>query len=121
MFIRFALIGFVFAFLPAAPAHAGDAAHGGVIAKRWCASCHVVAQNQRSAVADAPSFANIAERRQDDHALADFLADPHPKMPDMQLTRSEISDIVAYIRSLGGKPKPKPEPGGKAPDQPKNG
>jgi hypothetical protein len=26
--------------------------------------------------------------------------DPHPIMPDMNLTRSEIADIVAYIGTL---------------------
>jgi hypothetical protein len=32
--------------------------------------------------------------------LTAFLTDPHPKMPDMNLTRSEIADIVAYIGTL---------------------
>jgi hypothetical protein len=32
--------------------------------------------------------------------LSSFLTDPHPKMPDMSLTRAEIADLVAYIRSL---------------------
>jgi hypothetical protein len=33
-------------------------------------------------------------------ALEGFLADPHPVMPDMSLTRQEIKDLVAYIGSL---------------------
>ena len=33
--------------------------------------------------------------------LKGFLADPHPKMPNMSLSRSEIADIVAYIKTLG--------------------
>lgn len=32
--------------------------------------------------------------------LAFFLLDPHPKMPNMQLTRSEAADIAAYISTL---------------------
>jgi hypothetical protein len=32
--------------------------------------------------------------------LAFFLLDPHPKMPNLQLTRSEASDIAAYISTL---------------------
>lgn len=28
------------------------------------------------------------------------MADPHPPMPDMSLTRSEMRDLLAYIRSL---------------------
>ena len=32
--------------------------------------------------------------------LAFFLLDPHPKMPDMQLTRVEAQDLAAYIKGL---------------------
>jgi mono/diheme cytochrome c family protein len=79
---------------------AGDAARGGVIAKRWCASCHVVAKDQMSANADAPSFFDVAMRRTDRKQIANFLVDPHPPMPNMHLSRKEIDDIVSYIRSL---------------------
>jgi len=89
-----------------APAVAGDAAHGKRIAERWCAACHVVTSAQKSALADAPSFADVAQRRADAKALANFLVDPHPKMPDMHLSRREIDDIVAYIRSLDPRPRP---------------
>jgi mono/diheme cytochrome c family protein len=105
-----------------APARAADAAHGGVIAKRWCAACHVVAADQRSANSDAPPFADIARRLPDNKAIAAFLADPHPKMPDMSLTRREIEDIVAYIRGLGPTPPGAPaEPGGVDVERPKKG
>lgn len=92
-----------------APACAADAKHGAVIAKRWCAACHVVASDQQSASADVPPFADIARRR-DPRDLAVFLADPHPKMPDMNLSRGEIDDIVAYIRSLDPRSAPPGEP-----------
>ncbi len=104
----------------AAPAFAGDAQKGAVIAKRWCASCHVVAKDQTSAVADAPSFFEIAQRRTDRKALSNFLVDPHPPMPDMHLSRREIDDIVTYIRSLDPRPQPK-EPEGKDDELPKKG
>ena len=91
-----------------------------MIAKRWCASCHVVSKDQTSAVADAPSFFDIAQRRTDRKALSNFLVDPHPPMPDMHLSRSEIDDIVTYIRSLDPRPAPSNGDGKDAP-QPKNG
>ncbi|QGM45585.1 c-type cytochrome [Methylocystis heyeri] len=100
---------------------AGDAAHGAVIAKRWCAACHVVSADQQSANADAPPFADIAQRRPDDKQLRNFLADPHPKMPDMSLTRKEIEDIVAYIRRFDARPRPPAEPDEKDKEQPKRG
>lgn len=105
----------------AAPSRAGDAAHGAVIAKRWCASCHVVARDQTSAVADAPSFFDIALRRTNRKEIANFLIDPHPPMPNMHLSRREIDDIVAYIRSLDPRPQPPAEPDGKDVERPKRG
>jgi mono/diheme cytochrome c family protein len=92
-------------------AEKGDAAKGGVIAKRWCAACHVVASDQTTASADAPPFADIAARRPNAKQLAAFLIDPHPKMPNMNLTRKEIADIVAYIHSLDPKTPPPEQPG----------
>jgi hypothetical protein len=32
--------------------------------------------------------------------LAFFLMDPHPKMPNMSLSRTEAADLAAYIGSL---------------------
>ena len=80
---------------------AGNASTGRTIAERWCASCHLIGPNQTQAMGDAPAFANIAERSPSEvEALAGFLADPHPPMPDMSLTRQEIRDLLAYIASL---------------------
>jgi mono/diheme cytochrome c family protein len=82
----------------AAPAFAADVHNGERLARRWCASCHVVASDQREAAADVPPFATIARQRNFDPArLAVFLLDPHPKMPDMSLTRTEADDLAAYI------------------------
>lgn len=82
-------------------ARAADADHGADLAKRWCASCHVVANGQTQASADVPSFAAVA-RKPDFSAerLAFFLLDPHPKMPNFPLSRIEAGDIAAYIASL---------------------
>jgi hypothetical protein len=33
--------------------------------------------------------------------VAMFLLDPHPKMPNMSLTRIEAADLAAYIATLG--------------------
>lgn len=33
--------------------------------------------------------------------LTYFLLDPHPKMPNMALTRTEAADLAAYIATLG--------------------
>lgn len=81
-------------------AFAADAAKGEIIVKRWCAACHLVSPDQKQANSDAPSFASVAHKIKSSKVLAAFLSDPHPKMPDMSLTRDEIADIVAYIATL---------------------
>jgi mono/diheme cytochrome c family protein len=88
----------VTASLPAQAA-APDPDHGKIIAQRWCAACHDVSLGQKQASADVPSFFYVA-RHMDRRDLTSFLTDPHPKMPDMSLTRQEIDDLTAYIRSL---------------------
>jgi mono/diheme cytochrome c family protein len=82
-------------------ASAADPYHGQTLALRWCATCHVVASNQERPTGEAPPFAAIAKRPDfDANRLAYFLLDPHPKMPNMSLTRTEAADIVAYIATL---------------------
>lgn len=92
---------FLLAAMASAPALAArpDPDHGKVIAQRWCAACHDVSLSQTQASADVPSFFYVA-RHMDKRDLTSFLTDPHPKMPDMSLTRQEIDDLTAYIRSL---------------------
>jgi len=93
--------GLLAAATAAPAAFAADAYNGERLARRWCASCHVVASDQRQVTGEAPPFATIARQPNFDPArLAFFLLDPHPKMPDMSLTRLEASDLAAYIATL---------------------
>lgn len=79
------------------PAFAADTSIGERLAHRWCAACHVVSATQRQSTTDqAPPFATIAKTSGFDAAkVALFLLDPHPKMPDMSLSRKEASDLAA--------------------------
>ena len=80
---------------------AADADHGADIARRWCAACHLVDSAQKQASTDVPSFAMIAQKSDfTPEKVAFFLLDPHPKMPNFPLSRSEAADIAAYIGSL---------------------
>ncbi len=76
-----------------------DPEQGERIAGRWCAPCHLASPHQKQASADVPPFATLA-RSKTDRQLSAFLTDPHPRMPNLHLTREEIADLVAYIRSL---------------------
>jgi mono/diheme cytochrome c family protein len=80
---------------------AADTNHGGELAKRWCASCHLVDSAQKQASTDAPPFDAIAHKSDfTPEKVAFFLLDPHPKMPNFPLSRNEAADLAAYIGSL---------------------
>ncbi len=80
---------------------AADRHRGRGIAQRWCSECHVVAPGQLHGSDTVPTFAQIGESEQFDEAgLSAFLAAPHhSRMPNLSLTRSEIADLVAYIKA----------------------
>jgi mono/diheme cytochrome c family protein len=71
----------------AAPA---DAVNGERLAKQWCAACHIVSADQTRGADNVPTFSAIAKMPGfSAENIGQFLLDPHPKMPDMQLTRNE--------------------------------
>ena len=81
-----------------AAAAAADVGRGEILAKRWCAACHVVARGQAQGSTQAPPFSEIARRSGVDAGqLALYLLLPHPRMPDMALSRAEAADLAAYI------------------------
>jgi len=99
--------GYVDALAIAVLGFAGTAAiaavanHGAELAQRWCATCHLVDASQKQASADVPTFAMIARKTNfTPEKVVLFLLDPHPKMPNFPLSRSEAADIAAYIDSL---------------------
>ena len=83
-----------------AAAQVGDTAMGRQLAEMWCASCHLVSSEQEAAT-EAPPFEDIARDSRGQFGwLEAFLADPHPPMPQLSLTRAEIRYLTAYIGSL---------------------
>lgn len=79
---------------------AGNAEAGHALARVWCSSCHLVDQSEQ-ALDTAPPFATIANRNPADRRwLRGWLIQPHPPMPNFNLSRQEIDDIVAYLDSL---------------------
>jgi mono/diheme cytochrome c family protein len=100
--MKFAIQGYAaaaFVLVAATGAQAADPANGARLAQRWCAECHVVSPTQTRGQADAPTFAMIAASRRIPE-IAGFLKDSHPQMPDMSLTRNEIADLIAWMRTL---------------------
>jgi mono/diheme cytochrome c family protein len=92
---------FVILFLPSQGFAAGMASAGEDLAVQLCASCHVVTEDQKTALADAPTFQSIAVKYgKEIDFLGGFLSDPHPPMPNFNLSRQEIQDLLAFIKSL---------------------
>lgn len=82
-----------------------DTKRGLELSKRLCVNCHYI-NYKRQPVANetAPSFRKIANTPgQTEERVAGKLIIPHPDMPTIPLTRSEIRDIIAYIMSLKDK------------------
>ena len=81
------------------PAQAADAIAGKLVAARWCSSCHTTSAAKGGDV--APPFEQLATRAGfNPDALRGFLANPHPPMKSLDLTRIEIDNLVAYLETL---------------------
>lgn len=79
---------------------AGSAAAGKRLAERWCASCHQIAPSA-PAKDVAPPFASLSvQKNQDPGWIRAWLANPHPPMQGINLSRQQIDDVVAYLQSL---------------------
>ena len=81
---------------------AGSAENGRLLASHWCTECHITApQTSGTAIDSAPPFMQIANTQgRTPGYLRAFLANPHPPMPNFNLSRVEIDDFVTYILSL---------------------
>jgi cytochrome c len=80
----------------------GDPERGRVLAETWCTSCHVVDLQGHGADAGPALPALLAHGQRTENELRGWLAAPHPPMPNFNLSRQEIEDIVAYLKSLAG-------------------
>ena len=75
-----------------------DAGEGRQLAQRWCSSCHVVQRNQSLATDQAPPFASLAKMPDfSANKLAFLLLKPHPNMPTLSLSRTEVANLAEYI------------------------
>ncbi|MFO1183753.1 MAG: cytochrome c [Bauldia sp.] len=78
---------------------AGVPERGAELASRWCSSCHDMAK--REAEPGPPPFSVLARRLpRDADILAGLIADPHPPMPNLSLSRQDIQDVLAFIGTL---------------------
>jgi mono/diheme cytochrome c family protein len=103
-----ALIAIALIALPAAAQDLpGDARAGQKLVAAWCSECHLIGTPgpRGNAIGPGPAFADIAKLPSTTAlALRVFLQSSHDhffrRMPNVQLTRTEADDIIAYILSL---------------------
>jgi mono/diheme cytochrome c family protein len=87
---------------PASAQQIGDPVAGRRLAEMWCSNCHVIGPNAAGPGSDAvPTFPGIARMPSTTAmSLRAFLQTPHARMPDIQMSREQIDDVIAYILSL---------------------
>lgn len=83
---------------------AGDSAEGRRIATQWCSSCHVVDGQGRGGDAAPPFIALASNPMKTEDYLKNWIRSPHPPMPNFNLSRRDVDDLAAYIRSLAVSP-----------------
>ncbi len=103
---RLALLA-VALFVHGNAAQAANAAAGQKLASAVCVNCHIIAPGVGPAqmTAGIPSFMALADQPdQSASKLKGFVLNPHPPMPQVQLTVPELDNLAAYIMSLKTKP-----------------
>ena len=80
---------------------APDPQNGQQLAGRLCSNCHLVSIEQSQAVADVPTFKEIANRpgQTAGTIMARIVIPRHP-MPVIPVTKPELNDLASYIMSL---------------------
>jgi mono/diheme cytochrome c family protein len=79
-----------------------DLIRGQELAANMCAFCHDVSSDQTGlSLGEVPSFVRIASKPyQSADAVAESIIFPHPDMPKVTLTATDLRDIIGYIMSL---------------------
>ena len=83
---------------------AGNEVNGRILSLPWCAACHSLERGP-SPKAAAPNFAWIKMHRSANQIRA-FLFAPHGQMPRLDLSRRQINDAAAFIKSVNIDPAP---------------
>ena len=89
----------------------GSVARGHALAVEYCSRCHAVERGKQSPVPDAPPFSTFAQRwplENLEESLAEGIMAGHEKyqMPVFQFDPDQISDLIAYLRTIQ-EPAPK--------------
>lgn len=87
----------------AAAATDGQVQRGKTFVGTNCARCHAVGRVGTSPLGAAPAFRDLHTKYPVEdlgEALAEGITTGHPTMPEFRLDPDQITDVVAYLKSL---------------------
>jgi cytochrome c len=87
----------------AAVASDGQVQRGQTFVGANCATCHAVGRIGASPLGEAPAFRDLHTKYPVEdlgEALAEGITTGHPTMPEFQLEPDQITDVLAYLKSL---------------------
>lgn len=87
----------------AAAATDGQVQRGRTFVGANCAACHAVGRIGASPLGVAPAFRDLHTKYPVEdlgEALAEGITTGHPTMPQFQLEPDQITDVLAYMKSL---------------------
>jgi cytochrome c len=76
---------------------------GLVFVQANCARCHSIDKLTQSSLRIAPPFRELHKRYPIEHlqeSLAEGISTGHPSMPEFRLDPGQVSDVIAYLKSL---------------------
>lgn len=79
----------------------GTPSEGQKVAEKWCMSCHLTSSDKIDGSDAAPTWVSIAgDPDKTDTFIRSFLTNTHGEMQGISLSRQQINDVIAYIRTL---------------------
>jgi len=80
-----------------------DVQRGLVLVQTHCSECHAIDRVGPSPLSNAPPLRDLHKRYPVEHleeAFAEGILTGHPTMPQFQFEPDQISDLIAFLRSL---------------------
>jgi mono/diheme cytochrome c family protein len=81
-------------------AYAASAEAGRQLVMRSCSTCHTTGTATNASDAAPPLSVLAKDNKERPAWIRGWLMAPHPPMPSIPLSRQQIDDIIAYLRTL---------------------
>ncbi|MCC6889022.1 MAG: cytochrome c [Hyphomicrobiales bacterium] len=98
-----AVVGCAFTFATTGIVQAANAQRGLAFARQNCARCHALDKVSPSPLQAAPPFRELHKRypvETLEEAFAEGFVTGHPSMPEFRLDPAQISDLIAFLKTL---------------------